>query len=149
MKIRVRDVVAEGIRVDFTIKPPDIRLETEEFLDPDKPLKLVVDLQKFDAILMARVVVTYIREDHCARCLEHLSREQAACYELDFELSPGDEWIDLGERVREEMIMGDTPRVLCREDCRGICQGCGVGLNTESCECDALHDGAKKKKRSQ
>ncbi len=149
MKIRVRDVVAGGIQLEFVVKPVDIGLETEEFLDPDKPLKVAVDLQKFDDSLIAQADVAYVREDHCARCLKHLSREQTARYELDFALSPGDEWIDLGGRIREEMIMGDAPRRLCREDCRGICPDCGADLNTEPCECEAPHDGAKKKKRSQ
>lgn len=46
----------------------------------------------------------------------------------------GDE-IPLDEAFRE-LIMSELPeRALCREDCKGLCPGCGVDLNTEACHC--------------
>ena len=106
-------------------------------------LKVVADLQKVDNFVLGKLAVTFICENHCARCLERLSREVTAQYEVDLEFNDGDEWIDLGARVREEMLMGYFPRVLCREDCKGICSGCGVDLNTEECECNEGHKGSK------
>ena len=148
MKIRIRDVVAGGHQVEYTIKPVDIGLENEDFLDPEKPLKVSADLQKADNVLIAQVHVVYTREAFCARCLEHFSRPAAVQHEIDFEIVPGDEWVDLGERVREEMIMEDMPRVLCRANCLGICPDCGADLNTEKCQCDVPLNGVVKKKRS-
>ncbi len=137
MKIRIRDVVSGGLQVKAAVKPADIGLENEDFLDPENPLQIVAELMRVDGFILAKVAVTFIREDHCARCLEHLSREMTSNYEMEFEVRPGDEWIDMGQRVREEMLMGYLPRVLCRDDCKGICPDCGAELNTETCECEA------------
>ncbi len=43
--------------------------------------------------------------------------------------------IDLREVIREELILATRQFVLCREDCRGLCQTCGADLNLHSCDC--------------
>jgi len=43
--------------------------------------------------------------------------------------------IDLGQAVREELILAVPRYVECREGCRGICAGCGTDLNTGTCSC--------------
>lgn len=38
--------------------------------------------------------------------------------------------------IAEERIQMAIPmKPLCREDCRGLCVGCGADLNTEACRC--------------
>ena len=143
MKIRIRDVVSGGIRLEFEAKPEEINVAGEDFIEPENPIKVVADLQKVDNFVLGKLAVTFICENHCARCLERLSREITAHYEVDLEFNDGDEWIDLGARVREEMLMGYFPRTLCREDCKGICPDCGADLNTEQCECNAHNKGSK------
>jgi uncharacterized protein len=43
--------------------------------------------------------------------------------------------IDLQEVLREQMILTAPIRMLCSEDCKGICSGCGANLNTDVCTC--------------
>ncbi len=43
--------------------------------------------------------------------------------------------LDLGEALREEMILAIDPYVVCRPECRGLCPQCGANLNTETCAC--------------
>ena len=43
--------------------------------------------------------------------------------------------LDPGEAVREELILAVPEYVLCRDDCKGLCPGCGTDLNKQSCEC--------------
>ncbi len=135
MKIRIRDVVKGGIKVEHIVKAQDIGLVDEEFIEPDSALKVVADLQKVDEFILAKAVVTFVCEYHCARCLERFSREVSLNCDIDLEVMPGDEWLDLGARVREELLLEYFPRTLCREDCKGICPDCGADLNTEQCEC--------------
>ena len=47
---------------------------------------------------------------------------------------PADGYIDLSELYREFMILGIPIRCLCKEDCLGLCEVCGVNLNQETCE---------------
>jgi DUF177 domain-containing protein len=43
--------------------------------------------------------------------------------------------LDLGEVIREELVLAAPEFVVCREDCRGLCPRCGTDLNTDTCQC--------------
>lgn len=45
--------------------------------------------------------------------------------------------LDLGEAVREELALSAPRFVVCKDDCKGLCPGCGADLNTERCTCAA------------
>ena len=54
--------------------------------------------------------------------------------ELDFATFENDE-INLDDLVMEQIELNLPNRVLCREDCRGLCPQCGADLNLEQCRC--------------
>lgn len=98
----------------------------------------------------------------CVRCLngyrqplqrgmfQILMREPMATPEGDEEIELQDEDLDRSEIVddtvdletllREEIHLALPLKPLCREDCQGICQGCGAELNDEACTCEPVID---------
>lgn len=48
----------------------------------------------------------------------------------------GDE-LDLGRLVREQALLGLDDSVICSDDCRGLCPGCGANRNHAPCTCVA------------
>ncbi|MCW5971416.1 MAG: DUF177 domain-containing protein [Blastocatellales bacterium] len=54
--------------------------------------------------------------------------------DLGFSFYEGDS-IDLDEMVLEQLALALPTRVLCRSDCRGLCDQCGADLNSETCRC--------------
>ena len=44
--------------------------------------------------------------------------------------------IEIGESLREEIILSVPTQNLCKENCPGICPTCGVNLNNEACKCN-------------
>ncbi|MCI9485730.1 MAG: DUF177 domain-containing protein [Lachnospiraceae bacterium] len=44
--------------------------------------------------------------------------------------------LDVDALVRDELFMYMPAKVLCREDCKGICNRCGANLNQGDCGCD-------------
>lgn len=44
--------------------------------------------------------------------------------------------LDAEQLVHNEILIHWPFRVLCKEDCRGICAKCGKDLNEGSCDCD-------------
>jgi uncharacterized protein len=43
--------------------------------------------------------------------------------------------LDLGEVLRQDVLLALPMHVLCREECRGLCPVCGQNLNQGSCGC--------------
>lgn len=43
--------------------------------------------------------------------------------------------VDLGDLLCQQMLLALPQKVLCRSDCRGICERCGADLNDMRCDC--------------
>ena len=80
----------------------------------------------------------------CDRCLADLELDMDLdeTYYLFPENTPdvdyfysGDE-IELDDFVRETLVMNMPGKVLCSEDCKGLCSKCGADLNLGDCGCD-------------
>lgn len=44
--------------------------------------------------------------------------------------------IDLKTIVDDAVLINFPIKFLCKEDCKGICAGCGANLNSEECKCE-------------
>lgn len=93
----------------------------------------------------------------CARCLEAVDCALDGNLDLVFrplgaDAGPADRSIStadteigyyqngslrLEDVVREQVLLSLPARTLCREDCKGLCPGCGRNLNSEVCTCAA------------
>ena len=87
----------------------------------------------------------------CDRCLEEVKVPVAIHIEREAELSDGvlvpdpdeetdtflqGEQLDVDRLIDDEILVNWPTKVLCREDCKGICPKCGQNLNQRDCGCD-------------
>ena len=88
---------------------------------------------------------------HCARCLADVEDtvrflcEKTVADEkglLRLENTENDDYVqikggklDLDAPICDEILLGFPMRILCSDDCKGLCAGCGVDLNREACRC--------------
>lgn len=54
--------------------------------------------------------------------------------DLEFGYYEGDRF-DLEELIREQILLSQPMKRLCKEECLGLCQYCGKDLNQGSCDC--------------
>jgi uncharacterized protein len=116
-------------------------------------------------------------EMSCARCLEPVDRDIAAGFDLLYrpigtigastERELGDEDLNVGfyrggglflaDVLVEQVHLALPMKVVCREECQGLCPRCGANLNREHCRCGPkvmdprlapLADWAARKKKS-
>ena len=79
----------------------------------------------------------------CYRCLEEWEEERVVPLDRTVRRLPDsdgyciteDGWLRLDGIVVDEVVLSLPTAPLCENDCRGICSGCGVHLNTEACKC--------------
>ena len=66
---------------------------------------------------------------------EYESSDVAELTEAEMSVSVFDgEAIDVDEIVKEQILLAVPTRMLCREDCKGICPECGIDRNTGECQ---------------
>lgn len=88
----------------------------------------------------------------CSRCLTDVTTEIDLDFErnADMKLSASDKIEELDEQnfidgynldvdklVYGEILMNWPVKVLCKEDCKGLCNTCGANLNLQTCGCDS------------
>lgn len=47
--------------------------------------------------------------------------------------------LDIDTLIYDEILIGFPTRLLCSEDCKGLCKNCGTNLNEKSCDCDTYN----------
>jgi len=67
---------------------------------------------------------------------EYESSQAAELTEAELSVSVFDgQALDVDEIVKEQILLAVPTRMLCREDCKGICPECGMDRNTGECNC--------------
>ncbi len=120
-----------------------------------KQLSVDLQIQRPGEEFYCRGTVTAVVELECARCLAVF--EARLTNDIDFFVGPerlqedddsvveDDEdhaWLqgdslqaDIGEIVRQAVILAVDLKPLCDERCRGLCAQCGCNLNERVCDC--------------
>ncbi len=157
--IEIPRIPSEGLDFDEALDATALHLEGESdvVLRPGGRVKCHVDRVDGNSIHVRGRFGAEI-DAECGRCLErypldvgqeldlfYLPRakgeplEQAEEVELsDHEVVVGyyeGEQLDLGEVLREQIVLALPLKPLCREDCRGRCPSCGQDRNTKPCAC--------------
>lgn len=107
------------------------------------PARITGEYEKVgsDYAVSGRIVYNLIYP--CAMCLKPVEKQ----YDLSFgELfsESGEEYkvvdgeINIQPIVEEAIVLNAEGRVLCKENCKGLCPKCGKNLNNGSCDCDTV-----------
>ena len=112
----------------------------------DEKVSGKITIVKFDETLFVKG--DFVAEVNliCDRCLEIFEAHIPFHLERDYNINRSRESvedlfvdkfgrIDLTEPIREEIILNIALHNFCKNDCLGICQGCGVNINQKKCCC--------------
>ena len=154
MKIKISDIGEAGLHVK-TFQKPEWVINIPDLASDEGDTRLSSNIN-FDLTLTkvlreisVRGNIWFAIETPCARCLnpvdliispevklilspEYVTNDDDG--DIDYETYNGDE-IDLGSYLRELIAVSLPIKVLCREECKGLCHYCGVNLNLEGCSC--------------
>ena len=137
MKISIKDIHPEGIEVSDHISAATIGLTRD---DPGyfvAPLDVQAKVNRVSDTVLAKTKVRGKYRSACARCLAEIERDWNGNFLFDFSVDKQTKAVELDEDIRQEVLLNLPPRVLCKEDCKGICPKCGADLNSEPCKCKA------------
>ena len=101
-------------------------------------------LRNVVGVMTFRATVSGIYIGQCDRCLEDavipLQSELKTVLTLDSSedesVSVEDGRIDLELTAYDALVLELPIKILCKEDCRGLCPSCGKNLNSGDCGCN-------------
>jgi uncharacterized protein len=159
-RVPLRQIPPDGLDLEFDLSGPFARqaLAGTE-VDPETAkLSAQVALQRVahDVFVRGRVMGTVTLA--CSRCTKDAALTIDAPFELTFvppasdgragdaeevELLPDEldvvpydgEAVELGDALREQLLLSFPLAPLCQESCKGLCATCGHDLNEGPCEC--------------
>ena len=137
------DIVGECVEIDYSISPDE--LKDISAYSCASPVAI-----KGKIINRAGVVrLTYESRAElaleCDRCLTQFVRE--FCYSFEHILvastnTDDDEYVvcpnnilDLNELAVSDLLLQLPTKILCKDDCKGLCYTCGKNLNEGECSC--------------
>jgi uncharacterized protein len=85
-------------------------------------------------ILVDAQVITD-RSITCSRCLDQHTQTIKQDIQLNYNARNLGNYLDIDKNVREEILINFPMKVLCSDDCKGICPKCGANLNHQGCKC--------------
>lgn len=118
-----------------------------------KDVRVEATLEKTSRQLLLRVDTKTGGVFTCDRCLEDFEKEVSSTYHVVYVsdgtpdgvdqeevqiLPPEANTIDIGEDVRQFTVLSLPIKLLCREDCAGLCPTCGTNLNKDVCRCEKV-----------
>lgn len=162
MRIRVDEIPEAGRQLHFRWDqdrlsahlPPDDPFE----MTLPRPAKVDLEVNRFPDYIRVRGTIRGALQVGCHRCLKPVELPLDEALEvllvkatpaaegeegqeveleeedLEYEFFDG-EVIDIGLLVSEQIFLSLPFKVLCSEECRGLCPGCGANLNDEPCQC--------------
>lgn len=163
MLFDVSELTPEGAVLDHMVEIPPFPWEGGEVVRCD-PAHLAGRIRLTRRGYEFRGAFTTVAHLTCARCLRPCECPLKADFrlflvpgkspdeEIEFETIPEDDAaavdvypleskvVDLSALLREQVDLVLPLRVVCRENCPGLCPGCGVDLNSEPCRCPPKTD---------
>ena len=146
MRLNLKDIIyVPGASIPFEFQMDFSDLEFNGEKPVTKPVYVTGRVRNVaDALVLEGEAVTTLSL-HCDRCWEPFEEEKVFSLDTllatevenedsDIVLLDGHE-IDLGELVREAVVLDMDTKHLCSDNCKGLCSGCGVDLNHEECRC--------------
>ena len=150
--------LSELLTVDGMKREYQVSLERRVFpapaggypLVPRSPVRVVVTHEK-DRKLTVRAQAELELQIPCDRCLTPVTVPFSLDFEREVDLNVSEEdraealdeqpyvigqELDVDLLVWDELFSNLPMKVLCREDCKGLCRVCGANRNTETCSCD-------------
>jgi len=119
------------------------------------PVSYDIRISRSDGRILVEGSINLTLQLACSRCLEHFIFAMSP--ELNFYLSPAraqklspevelqpedlniefytDDAIDIGQVIRNQIILTLPFNPLCKEGCKGLCPHCGINKNQGTCEC--------------
>ena len=135
MKINVRRIPEGGEILRGTESAAILDLEDTD-VRFEKEIEYELQAQVQGGALLVTGTLRTPATARCGRCLKKLKLPLVVQDFVFHHELHGEDFVDLTENIREDILLQLPQRTLCSPDCKGLCLVCGQDLNVRRCSCE-------------
>ncbi len=140
------NIVGEKLALDYTVD--EERLRSVKGYVFSNPITVKGTVENRAGVVLLKYNADFTLHICCDRCLAEFERDYS--YDFSHTLvrslnSGGDEYdeyvvteadkLDMDELAVMDCLLELPSKLLCKEDCKGLCPVCGTNLNEKQCNC--------------
>jgi len=150
MKIRIDHLYEGEHRLESRLEPEALDLDTAGFVEP---IDVHILWDRRGNQVCMQFQVSTCQQAQCDRCLDDvritLTGQVGIVVQFrdtvppdmddpDYRVVlPSDVEIDFTVDLRDAIMLAVPAKILCREDCKGLCPQCGQNWNHGDCDCES------------
>ena len=138
------DIIGENVNIDYTVDAQ--KLDSIKGYSFSRPVTIKGAIVNRAGVVTLKYSAAFTLHACCDRCLIEFDRD----YSFDFEHilvrslnSDNDEYVvtesgklDMDELALSDCLLQLPSKMLCKDECLGLCQFCGTDLNQNECDCN-------------
>lgn len=148
MKISVAEISRiDGASIEINFEEPMSHImDQQDGYTFEKPVAFNGSITNVSGILKLNGLLKFDYTANCSRCLKPVTGEAEIRITEDFIEGEAKEdidvytfqgnYIELDRALYDNIILSLPVKLLCSEDCKGICHICGIDLNEGQCNCE-------------
>ena len=133
--IEIHKIPEEGMSLEGKLQADAVSGPIEQRLFFEKPLYYQLKVSLLGSKLLIEGKADLLVTGVCDRCLGKfdvkVSHHQICHYIEEIK----EDRVDLTDAIREDMLLEVPMKLICIDDCKGLCADCGLNLNNHSCDC--------------
>lgn len=148
MLLQLKEVFQnQGHRLSLDYSLPMQEVELNGDYPFKSPVQLTVEAVNRAGLVKLTIVAEFIFSTHCDRCFDEIEKSFKFTFnhglalelideENDDYIETPDYQLELDDLAMSDILLELPAKILCREDCKGLCQSCGKNLNKGECDCN-------------
>ena len=140
--IDIHLIPEEGLALDGTVAAEMFALPEDRRLACVKPVEYQLRATSVPNGLVVEGRLQAVVNCRCDRCLTQFDRVLTAANVCHYYDILTEDRIDLTDDLREDIVILFPDKILCADDCRGLCPQCGRNRNAMDCGCRTADPGA-------
>ena len=137
------NIVGEKLIVDYAVDSDRLKeIKQYSFIDP---VNVKGSVYNRAGVVILNCIVDFTLDAVCDRCLipfnksfsfecEHILVRETNTDNDEYVVTEGDS-LDLDELIIQDILLQLPSKMLCKEECKGLCPVCGTDLNFNECNC--------------
>jgi len=133
--IYINQIEEHGTRLIHQLDPKLLDLSETDHFHADGEIEIDLTARQVGTSVLVEGSITAAVTSECDRCL--------VSYRIPIEITnycqyfdDFDDYIDLTDSIREDILLALPTRTLCKADCEGFCPKCGTNWNKSDCSCE-------------